>query len=225
VLDREAQEEAAALAVRRDARDERVDVDRRVQVDGRELVTVGHILDIGCANANLRVDLGYARAVRKRALLVAVALAAFAACNPLASLAYYPVFSGLRPGLVQDCCVCLHENGTRHPGARCGEAFLPETDGGFTFDDAGVSPHAGVSAIPADVDAGPDDADGVIEADEVPCLCDDDLAQCEQKLNGDGGILVTGACISHLDFELIEGAPCASACQGVIDFIPVAAQP
>jgi hypothetical protein len=181
--------------------------------------------------------------VRKRVLLLAVALAGLAACNPCAYFAYFEPFAGLRHDLVRDCCECLANNGTRHPGAKCAEVFV-DVDGGIVGDAGPPQPPLhGLAAIP---DAGscdhdfqcvggrtcenntctlPDDDNGTVDDDEVPCLCQDDEAQCAHKLSvadTADAVLVTGACITQAGTSPFENGPaCAQACQGVINFIPV----
>jgi hypothetical protein len=180
--------------------------------------------------------------VRKSAcrFALAIALAAAAACpTQEACLAASPLFAGLRPGLIHNCCECLATSGTPFPGAACAEAVL--VDGVVKPGDAGpLSLRGGVASIPVppdDAGSRHDDQDNPnnsnsIKADEVPCLCEDDVDQCEQKLSDphptDAGLvlLVTAACVNN-GTSLFEFDPpvCQSACQGVINFIPVAPAP
>lgn len=157
----------------------------------------------------------------RRALLATLLLCLPLACEARACLAQSDLFSSLRAGLIEECCLCLARRGTLHPGASCAEAVLG-VDGGVIV--PGDEP-----IIPPDAGFDGDDLDDVLDEavdgglGEIPCLCQGNAATCEQALGTGTSILVTGACLSQ-GAEVVTEAPCEQACAGVLTFDPLVTQ-
>jgi hypothetical protein len=157
----------------------------------------------------------------RRAFAALAVLCVPLACQTRACFAQSDLFSSLRPGLVEDCCLCLARRGTRHPGASCAEAVLGA--------DGGVVIPGDLPMIPLDAGFSGDDLDDVIEEGvdgglgEIPCLCLGNAATCKEALSSGAKIVVTGACISQ-GAQVVTEAPCEQACAGVLTFDPLATQ-
>ena len=161
---------------------------------------------------------------RRVAAGLVVAAVSLVACDR-ACLAQSEVFQGLRPELIDECCTCLANRGTRFPGAACAETFLGVDGGIVIFVDGGPVPERGIPFIPADATLENDDNDDHVDDDEVPCLCTETLKSCQVRLaSTDAGVLVTGACISQSN-DLFRKAPCQDECKGVLTFDPLEPQP
>lgn len=149
-------------------------------------------------------------------LVLVVPLAAFvavSACDPRVQLAQSPVFEGLRGDLIEQCCACLAQRGTRAPGASCAEAVL-SPDGGIVLPDDAV--------VAADDPGDPfvaDDLDDSVDRGEIPCGCGLDEGSCIGRLESGERMAVPGACIDQPNN--FWSAPCESACGGVLIFDPV----
>ncbi len=155
---------------------------------------------------------------RRAALVLAAALVGGAgACDLRSCLAQSEAFAGLRPQLIDECCTCLAHRGTRFPGAACAESFI-EADGGLAIvADAGPG-------IPADAPDVVDDNNDTVDPGEIPCMCNNDLAQCKTALTAGTSILVTGACINQ-GGGITRTAPCENECDGVLTFDPLTNSP
>jgi hypothetical protein len=153
-----------------------------------------------------------------RALALALAcLAAVAAtsCDPRAILAQSNLFSGVREGLIQDCCNCLARRGTRAPGSSCGEAAVGP-DGGIVVEE-------GAEVAPDDAEFQQDDMDDVVDDNEIPCSCGLNANQCVNQLSkASGRLLVPGACIDQPNN--VWDAPCEDACAQVVTFDPISTE-
>ncbi len=157
----------------------------------------------------------------KRALAAVLLLCVPLACEARACLAQSDLFASLRPGLIEDCCLCLARRGTRYPGASCAEAVLG-VDGGVVVpgDEPIIPPDAGFTG---------DDLDDVVEEGvdgglgEIPCLCQGNAANCQAALSEGTSIVVTGACFTQ-GAEVVTEAPCEQACAGVLTFDPLVTQ-
>ncbi len=165
----------------------------------------------GRAAARAVVRAGAPRGVVVVVVVVVAGLGA--GCDARATFARSSWFADVRPALVAECCACLARRGTADAEATCAEAILVD----------------GQPAVPAGAVFGSGDdvaareADDVVDADEIPCLCGDvDEAGCVATLGADDGrLVVPGACLDRRDRE----AACEEACGGVLSFVPIAAPP
>lgn len=160
--------------------------------------------------------------MKGRRVLALLALACLPlACEVRACLAQGDLFAVLRPGLIEECCLCLARRGTLYPGASCAEAVIGA--------DGGVVVPGGAPMIPLDAGFSGDDLDDVLDegvdggVGEIPCLCQGNAGTCQTALSQGTSIVVTGACFTQ-GSELVTEAPCEAACAGVLTFDPLATQ-
>ena len=142
---------------------------------------------------------------------VVLLLMVFAACDGRACLAQSDLFAGFRPDLIEQCCTCLSQRGTRFPGSSCAEATLQD-DGTISYPDGAV-------VAPADDAFSSDDGDNEVSDDEIPCLCTGDFGTCTESLSGGGQIDIAGGCLDQPGIGF--NAPCEAECGGVLTYEPL----